>query len=799
LARRISVEIVGDASSLQRSLQGAQRETSSFQKGLHTASKGAVVALAGLGVAAKAGFDEFSQGQKVAAQTNAVLKSTGGVANVSAGQVNTLATSLMKKSGTDDEAIASGENLLLTFTKVRNETGKGNKIFDQATRTMLDMSTALGQDTKQSAKQLGKALQDPIKGVGALRRVGVSFTEAQKDQIKTLVDSGNQMGAQKVILKELNTEFGGSAEAAGKTFGGQVKIAKEELSNFAGELVGSAMPALETLFGILSNVTKAMEEHKTVTKIVVGVVGGLAIAVLAVNAAMKVWRVATMLMTAAQWLLNAALDANPIGLIVIALAALAIGFYEAWKHSETFRKIVTAAMDGVMVAVNAVVDGFKAVVAWVRDHWREIVPFISGPFAPLVFLATDAFGIRSKLVNAFKAITTFVADRVKEIAGFITGLPGRIGDFAGALADRFKNVFNAAQIGAWIIGRIQEFGAYIASIPSRIANFAGGLADRFKNFFNSAQIGAWISDRISDFANFFGDMPGRVGKAVAGKAKALWEAIKGIFDRLPKFIRDALGIASPSKEFEAIGVAIMEGAIKGIKGLEDRLVDAAKAAFDKAFGAVKEGVAVVVGAGADESEKVSAMVATAAAIDKKHYPYAWGGGHNSSFAPSRATDGAGTFGYDCSGAVSAVLHAAGLISSPMVSGDLAGWGSTGFGKFITIFADAVHTFMVIMKQGFGTGGDNPGGGAGWLPYNTPYRSGFATRHPPGLAAGGIVTRPTYALVGERGPEAVVPLSRYGGAATVNVYVQGSVTSERDLAMTVRDHLKRYEARNGAIF
>ena len=77
---------------------------------------------------------------------------------------------------------------------------------------MLDMSVALGQDATQSAIQLGKALNDPVKGVTALRRVGVSFTAAQIKQIKTLVATGKTLQAQKLILRELNQEFGGSRE-----------------------------------------------------------------------------------------------------------------------------------------------------------------------------------------------------------------------------------------------------------------------------------------------------------------------------------------------------------------------------------------------------------------------------------------------------------------------------------------------------------------------------------------------------------------------------------------------------------
>jgi hypothetical protein len=109
------------------------------------------------------------EAQKVGAQTNAVLKSTGNAANISKKGVESLANAISRKAGIDDEAIQSAENLLLTFTKIRNETGKGNDIFNQATQAVTDMSVAMHQSGKASAIQLGKALQDPVKGATALR------------------------------------------------------------------------------------------------------------------------------------------------------------------------------------------------------------------------------------------------------------------------------------------------------------------------------------------------------------------------------------------------------------------------------------------------------------------------------------------------------------------------------------------------------------------------------------------------------------------------------------------------------
>lgn len=192
-------------------------------------AKAAGIALAAAGTAAVAfgamSVKAYMESENVLAQLNATLKSTGGAAGVTSDQAVKLSQSLQKVTRFSDEAILGGENLLLTFTSI------GKDIFPQATEIMLDMSQALGQDLKSSAIQLGKALQDPIRGVTALRRVGVNFNDAQIETITKLVESNRLMDAQKLILKELNTEFGGSAKAAGKTFAGQLDILKNSLND----------------------------------------------------------------------------------------------------------------------------------------------------------------------------------------------------------------------------------------------------------------------------------------------------------------------------------------------------------------------------------------------------------------------------------------------------------------------------------------------------------------------------------------------------------------------------------------
>jgi hypothetical protein len=219
--RKLEIELIGDSSSLSKSFRGAVREADTFGSRLrHAGVMGAQVlggALVAGAAAATYGIvksaEAAEEANKVHAQTGAVLKSTGHAAGVSQKQVEGLAESIMRKTGIDDEAILEGQNLLLTFKDIKNEAGAGNDIFNQATKVMVDMSAAMGKDAAGSAIQLGKALNDPVKGISALQKVGVSFSDQQKEQIEQWVEEGDTLKAQKAILKELTSEFGGSAAA----------------------------------------------------------------------------------------------------------------------------------------------------------------------------------------------------------------------------------------------------------------------------------------------------------------------------------------------------------------------------------------------------------------------------------------------------------------------------------------------------------------------------------------------------------------------------------------------------------
>lgn len=190
---------------------------------------------------------------RVEAQLGAVLESTGHAAGLNADQLKKMASEMQQTTQFGDEAVIGMQNLLLTFTNI----GGSGGIFERTSKVALDVSTAMGMDLKSSALQLGKALNDPATGLSMLTRVGITFSEEQKEVIKQLQKTGDMAGAQTVILDELERQFGGSAETMRGTFAGSIEAAKNVFGDFQ-EAIGRAIIENPQLQAVIRLVTNAM-------------------------------------------------------------------------------------------------------------------------------------------------------------------------------------------------------------------------------------------------------------------------------------------------------------------------------------------------------------------------------------------------------------------------------------------------------------------------------------------------------------------------------------------------------------
>jgi hypothetical protein len=359
---------------LTSKIKEARHETEHFEHTLGEAGEKAsefgkeLIGALGVGMVLYKGFEfieksaeEFENLEKANAQLEAGLRSTGEAAGLSFEALEEGQEQLRDKIDYSRAAIADMQSQLLTFPAVTKKT------FGEASMAIADMATRLHAGLDQTAIQVGKALQDPVKGITALHRVGVNFSETQKAMIKNFVETGQSAKAQQLILKELNTEFGGSAEAAAAVnkpmFEYQKSVEKAEL------MVGKLVDTLKrTLMPILTSVINGfmasvhwMQEHKTLMEIIGYVVATVAAGYLVYTGIIEGVVLATKIWTAAQWLLNAAMTANPLALVVIAIAAVTAAVIYCYNHFATFRAVLWGVWETIKEFGRIVGDVFMGV------------------------------------------------------------------------------------------------------------------------------------------------------------------------------------------------------------------------------------------------------------------------------------------------------------------------------------------------------------------------------------------------------------------------------------------------------
>lgn len=254
-------QIVATTSALDKLTGAGAKAESTFDR-----LKGAA---AGLGVALGAGaiFTKFVretiESQNQMAQLEARVKSTGAAAGFTVKQLDDLSSAIERQTVFSDEAVKGAESLLLTFTKIKAGELPG------ATMAVANLATALGTDLKSASIQVGKALQDPTVGLLALRRSGVSFSEAQQEVIKSLFATGREAEAQRMILKELEVEFGGAAAAARDTLGGALQGLQNAIGNVFEVSRGS-------MSGLVSTINAVARNAEITTGAMVGLAGAIA-------------------------------------------------------------------------------------------------------------------------------------------------------------------------------------------------------------------------------------------------------------------------------------------------------------------------------------------------------------------------------------------------------------------------------------------------------------------------------------------------------------------------------------------
>jgi hypothetical protein len=352
--RTLKLSLLADLTDFNNGLQSAQSKIKKFGKSVDQAFKKSAVLAGAVGAAAF----KFVQAGEAAATADARILNIaesmglfGEQTQMVADRLVDLAKKTALNTGVDQNAIKLTQAKLLTFKELAQTADTMGGAFDRATMAAVDMAAAGFGEAESNAVQLGKALNDPIKGITALTRSGITFTAQEKELIKTLVDSGKTLEAQDMILKAIETQVGGTAEAtanASDKMAVGFKIVSEEIGlallPLFEELVmflqTSVIPRMQGFADWASKNTGTLKVLGLTLVAVVVTLGTLSLAIKAVLIVMTTFNAIVKVATALQAAFNLVLTLNPIGLVVLAVAALAAGFVLAYKKIEPFRDLI---------------------------------------------------------------------------------------------------------------------------------------------------------------------------------------------------------------------------------------------------------------------------------------------------------------------------------------------------------------------------------------------------------------------------------------------------------------------------
>lgn len=390
--------------------------------GIKKAAIPAAAALAAVGYAAidagKAAAEDASEKEKLIG----VIERATGASKDQAAAMDDWIGKVELATGVTDTQLRSAYEKLVVAT---GDTAKAQDLLNQS----LDISAQSGKDIETVAGAVAKGY------------------EGQTMMLSRLIP-GLDEGARKskdftVIMGELAQVTGGAAAEAANTASGQMarfNVATQE----AKESIGAALiPVIEALLPLLISVANFANQNAKAVDALAAVIAVLAAGILAANVAIKAYealqiaiKVATVAWTAAQWLLNAALTANPIGVVVVALGALVAAIVLAYTKSETFRNIVDAAFAAIKSAITAVEAAFRSLLSaasaafdWIVAHW-QLSLFAFGPIGAAVYVIVTNF---DKLKDAADAAAGAAVGALNAIKGAIDAVINAVESLISAL------------------------------------------------------------------------------------------------------------------------------------------------------------------------------------------------------------------------------------------------------------------------------------------------------------------------------------------------------------------------------
>jgi phage-related protein len=811
------VELVGDASSLERSLGSAEASTGRF--GGSMGKLAGVAKVAGAAVAGGLAFGLFEsvKAAMTAQQATARLDQSFKASGLSAAKYGTqidAAEASSRKLGFAGNEVKQALGSLVTATGSVSESTKQLSIAEDLARfkgVSLELATrALTMahaGSTRALKQLGLAVPPVTTAVDALKEAHIkTTTEAGRLELAH-AKLQDKMATSAAAIDLVKQKVEGQAQAFAGTAAGSVQVFKEELQHLEVTIGTALLPAVTRAIQVVSSFIEklasspaVMEAVRVATQVVGDVMHTLVAILKDVVGYFERHRTEAYALAAALAVLGIAFS-GPI----VWIAALGTALIEAYKHSQTFRDIVNGAFDAVRNKVNEVMPTIRAIITGVITVAEALWHQFGGTIISVTTTALDT------VARVFRDVFAVIGGVITLIGDLIHGRWSKIWD-------DLKTIVSHA------------FDAVVAIVKGYVTIV----------FDAAVAIGKALTEGI---LHGLGDIASSVKNHVVGGVTGAIGGIKG-----------ALGIGSPSLVMaQEVGEPLGEGVIMGwltstaalpakmSQALQNainagrQVVQAAQSAFttdfgaltsvlDSAFGAITGAVQTTsekalakLQATHDAAQRTAQLTAAQAALDQAKQS---GDAAQIQAAQTQLNDALYAIqvaalekraaherlNLDAQVAVRKIHFDAALTA---LQDHLAKHGATA--------AEATKAILALMASygiHFKAVGQDMGlawieglkeaihkaaSGAGQLSGTVEKVASGITI--PGrttaLAAGGIVTSPTFALIGEAGPEAVIPLGSGSsvGGTTINVTVNGDVTGQ-ELVEKVRNALVRIGRNNG---
>jgi murein DD-endopeptidase MepM/ murein hydrolase activator NlpD/phage-related protein len=488
------------------------------------------------------------------AATQTIIEATGGAAGLMAEDIRKLADELSLKIGIDDAEIQQAANVLLTFRAVSSD------VFGDALGLAADLAAVLGTDLQGATLQIGKALNDPVRGINALRRAGVQFTEQQQDQIKAMVASGDVLGAQNVILDELRNQVGGVAEASADSTA-KIAVAWDNLREALGgpviAVIDKALPAIIEAIDAMKPAMSALGEiigQVLVALLPVMNILGAALAEMLTTLAPSIQPIGiafTALVTALAPILP--LIGTIVATLLPPLARIIIVIAEAF--TPLIEQIVAFIEQGLLI-LQPLIPAILTVVTQLAQALGEGLLQVFIALTPALLMLLEALlPLIPPLVRILEANIALI-EPLLELAGIV--LPWVVEELSFLVAGFAPVLEVLADVGEavaefiqgaiqWVIELVENWDEKWAEIKQTVSDVWNAILATITGFLT--MIRDWIVARLVDIGNWFRDrwiwirdtvtgIIDGIRSNIVGRITAVRDRVVEIFTNLRNTARD---------------------------------------------------------------------------------------------------------------------------------------------------------------------------------------------------------------------------------------------------------------------